>query len=205
MGAAPAAAITGEKPNAPRPAHSPSPAAGCGRKPAALGLPCARCRTYYAADLNACPVCNSSERLAAAETQAPAPIAPGEKLRDPALLEQERERFLREFKAQLVTLQISAKADTSSQCAKTENHPIAPVRAAICEDCYDRLQERVDVLEGALRIELKEAARIIYDAVWADPSNPDKTYENAANAMLCELRKRSGVPQTFALQPPIAD
>lgn len=202
MGAAPAAARIGEKsPSAPGLTHSP-----CGRKPAALGLPCARCRTYYAADLKSCPVCNGSERLAAAETQAPVPIAPGERLRDPALLEQERERFLRDFKAQLATLQASTRTNACSQCVKTENHPIAPVRAAVCEDCYDRLQERSDVLEAALHIELKEAAQIIYDAVWADPSNPDKTYENAANALLTELRKRSGVPQTFALlQPPTAD
>jgi hypothetical protein len=64
----------------------------------------------------------------------------------------------------------------------------------------------VDVLEAALRMDLKEAAQIVYDAVWADPSDPNKTYENAASALLSELRKRSGVPHTFALLcPPLAD
>ena len=43
------------------------------------------------------------------------------------------------------------------------------------------------------RESLKEAAQIIYDAVWADPSDPSKTYQNAANALLTELRKRAGV------------
>jgi hypothetical protein len=55
------------------------------------------------------------------------------------------------------------------------------------------LQERVDVCEAAMHIDLKEAAQIIYDAVWADPSDPSKTYTNAASALLSELRKRSGV------------
>lgn len=89
---------------------------------------------------------------------------------------------------------------------KEENHHGEPARAAICQDCYERLQERVDVLEAALHMDLKEAALIVYDAVWADPSDPNKTYDNAANALLTELRKRSGVPHTFALlQPPMAD
>src|SRR6478736_3830560 len=68
------------------------------------GLPCVKCRTYYAADLSMCPVCKSEERVsplvdAAAssipnvpETALPAP--------DDAALEEERERFLREFKSQ---------------------------------------------------------------------------------------------------------
>jgi hypothetical protein len=39
----------------------------------------------------------------------------------------------------------------------------------------------VDVCEAALHIDLKEAAQIVYDAVWADPSDPSKTYINAAD------------------------
>jgi hypothetical protein len=40
---------------------------------------------------------------------------------------------------------------------------------------------------------LKEAAKVIYDAVWSDPSDPSKTYLNAARAILTELRKRAGI------------
>jgi hypothetical protein len=29
------------------------------------GLPCANCRAYYAADLTACPICSSHERVPA--------------------------------------------------------------------------------------------------------------------------------------------
>ena len=47
-------------------------------------------------------------------------------------------------------------------------------------------------------MDLKEAAQIIYDAVWADPSDPNKTYQNAAGALLAELRKRAGMNQSWA-------
>ena len=48
-------------------------------------------------------------------------------------------------------------------------------------------------MEAALHIDLKEAAQIVYEAVWSDPSDPTKTYQNAAQALLTELRKRSGI------------
>jgi hypothetical protein len=63
----------------------------------------------------------------------------------------------------------------------------------VCIGCYERVQERLYVCEAALHIDLKEAAQIIYDAVWADPSDPGKTYQNAASALLSELRKRAGI------------
>ena len=49
------------------------------------------------------------------------------------------------------------------------------------------------MFEAALHLDLKEAAQIIYDAVWSDPSDPGKTYQNAASALLTELRKRAGM------------
>ena len=78
-------------------------------------------------------------------------------------------------------------------CNRQENHLSAPVPATICQECFDRLQERVDVLEAATHMDLREAAQIVYDAVWADPSDPGKTYTNAANALMTELRKRAGL------------
>jgi hypothetical protein len=63
----------------------------------------------------------------------------------------------------------------------------------------------LDVCEGALHIDVKEAAQIIYDAVWADPSDPSKTYTNAAGALLGELRKRSGVSSLLGPFHPLAD
>src|SRR6266436_9179421 len=74
------------------------------------GLPCVKCKTYYAADLSMCPVCKSEERVSPVvdadarsipnvpETALPAP--------DDAALEEERERFLREFKSQSYASQV---------------------------------------------------------------------------------------------------
>jgi hypothetical protein len=174
------------------------------KKLAGYGLPCAKCRTYYPADLKSCPVCKTSERVEATATAAAPAVAPAtEPSPDPAMLEQERERFLREFQAQMGNARMPSASGVPAKCLRAENHTAdEPGSAVVCQDCYEQLQERVDVLEAALHIELQEAAQIVYDAVWADPSDPSKTYENAAHALLTELRKRSGVVPTFSnLQP----
>lgn len=158
-----------------------------------FGLPCANCRLYYPASLDTCPACNCIERVSPNVTRAiPKPQAAAEPEPDAALLEQQREAFLKEFKAQL----FAADAEVThapAVCTLGEHQEEPAEEPSICKPCYDRLQERVDVLEAALHIDLKEAAQIVYDAVWADPSDPNKTYTNAAGALLSELRKRSGV------------
>jgi len=174
------------------------------RKPAGFGLPCVKCRTYYSADLAVCPVCQSAERVVPLAFTAPAEVS-SEPAPDPVVLEQEREKFLREFKAQLFNSQMQLHSAAQSNCIRTENHLSGSEKAAVCQSCYDHLQERVDVLEAALHIDIKEAAQIVYDAVWADPSDSSKTYENAALALLTELKKRSGVTQTFGLLQPLTD
>jgi hypothetical protein len=168
------------------------------------GMPCANCKTYYAADLKACPVCKSGERVSPAVTVRSSVLV-SDVCPDPVALEEERERFLREFKSQVFASQLPVNASASLRCVHEENHLSAPEPAAVCQGCYDHLQERVDVLEAALHMDLKEAAQIVYDAVWADPSDSTKTYENAAHALLAELRKRSGVAQVFGLLQPLSD
>jgi hypothetical protein len=170
---------------------------------AGYGLPCAKCKTYYTADLAVCPVCKSPQRVSPRE--AVATVAPVEKLPDPEQLEQERERFLRDFNAQVVAAPLPAESPTPAlHCNRHENHPNSPEPANICQACYDQLQERVDVLEAAMHMDLREAAQIVYDAVWGDPSDPSKTYQNAAQALLIELRRRSAITQIFGqLQPPL--
>ena len=42
---------------------------GIGRAILLYGLPCARCKAYYAAELTACPVCKSTERVDARHRQ----------------------------------------------------------------------------------------------------------------------------------------
>ena len=45
----------------------------------------------------------------------------------------------------------------------------------------------------------------MYDAVWADSSDPGKTYANAAQALLTELRKRAGVSTVLTTLQPYAN
>jgi hypothetical protein len=162
-----------------------------------FGLPCSNCRLYYPANLDVCPACNSKERVSPSVVPSvPKAQAAAEPAPDSAVVEQEREAFLKEFKSQLFTAHAEVASSTAI-CTLAERHAQGAEAASICKACYDRLQERVDVLEAALHMDLKEAAQIIYDAVWADPSDPSKTYTNAASALLSELRKRSGVSTLF--------
>jgi hypothetical protein len=174
-----------------------------GPKRTGYGLPCANCKTYYAADLSACPVCNSPQRVSPLKPLAT--VAPAEQLPDPKQLEEERDRFLRDFNAQVVATPLAPEAPAlAAHCNRHEKHLSSPAGASICQSCYDELQERIDVLEAAMHMDIREAAQIVYDAVWADTSDPSKTYQNAAQALLIELRRRSAIPQVFGqLQPPI--
>ena len=170
---------------------SQAPALRVAAKPVGFGLPCARCKTYYAANLKVCPVCKGTERVSPNVVTAPAPAPLNEETPSQAVLEEERERFLREFKAQMSTAQMPVLPMGDSRCARGENHPGGSEPAVVCQGCYDRLQERVDLLEAALHMDVKEAAQIVYDAVWADTSDSGKTYENAAHALISEMRKRA--------------
>jgi hypothetical protein len=171
-------------------------------RPVGYGLPCAKCKTYYASNLTACPVCKSPQRVSAVAPVAT--VTPQEQLPDPAQLEEERERFLREFDAQVIASPLPADSPTPGlHCNRQENHTSSAAAATICQECFDHQQERVDVLQAAMHMDIKEASQIIYDAVWADPSDPSKTYLNAAQALLTELKRRSGVANVFGpLQPP---
>ncbi|HUK23005.1 MAG TPA: hypothetical protein VLV49_00395 [Terriglobales bacterium] len=179
-----------------------APGLELGPRHSGYGLPCAKCRTYYAADLAACPVCQSAERVSptvavipAAEISAEAPV-------DAAALEAERERFLREFKSQLSGQAMQINASESYCCNRIQSHAGGMEPAAVCQSCYDQLRARIDLLEAALHMDMKAAAQLVYDAVWADPSDPTKTYQNAAQALLGELHRRAGISAVLGpLQP----
>jgi hypothetical protein len=150
---------------------------------------------YYPADLDVCPTCQHPERVSAIVPQVPQrPVqAAAEMVPDSAVVEREREEFLRQFKAQLLEAHADVISAPEALCKLEEHHSAEGAPAEICSSCYEQVQERVDVLEASLHIDLKEATQIIYDAVWADASDPSKTYQNAANALLSELRKRAGI------------
>ena len=187
------AAVTKEP--ATRMDSSSAPGLESERKISGYGLPCAKCHLYYSADLDVCPTCKHNERVPPVVAKVPPRGAPavGDPIPDTSIVEQEREEFLRQFKSQLLEAHAKVAHDAESVCKFVEHHSGNPAPAEICQACYERLQERADIFEAALHLDLKEAARIVYDAVWADASDPGKTYQNAANALLSELRKRAGM------------
>lgn len=176
------------------------------RKPAGYGLPCAKCHLYYPADLDVCPTCKHDKRVSPIVPKIPpkrVETAP-EPIPDSSVLEKEREEFLKQFKAQMLQAHAEVLDAAEAVCKFGDHHPGEPAAAEICKGCYDRLQERLDVCEAALHIDLKEAAQIVYDAVWADASDPSKTYQNAASALLGELRKRAGITAVLGPFQPLA-
>jgi len=169
------------------------------------GLPCANCRLYYPANLDACPACNSTERVSPDEVAAIVTSQPPVEPVTDSALEQEREAFLKQFKNQLFAAHAEVANSTTPVPCAIGDHGETAEAATICKTCYDKLQERVDVCEAALHIDLKDAAQIVYDAVWADPSDPSKTYANAAGALLNELRKRAGVSSLLGPFQPLGN
>ena len=189
------------------------------------GLPCAKCKAYYAADAAVCPYCSYTDRVAPIAGQVPQPATQlkqdlenlraeiaqalgqgsGQESQDPQL-EEEREKFLREYKAQLYANHTQIRPATAFRCTLEKNHRQGSEPAAICKSCYNDAAERMEHLEAALCMDVREAAQLIYDAVWSDPSpaDPSRTYQNAAMAVLTELRRRAGIQLAFAAVAPYA-
>ncbi len=188
-------------------------------RPARFGLPCANCKAYYSADLPACPICKCAERVPAEEAEAesanrlkkpPAGVlqgalgcfnnldsTPGCKrpMRLALHCDEDGERFLWESKMLLYAHTEEINAGPTSPCILDENHNPQSECASICLSCHNRLREKLARTEAALLIDLREAAQIVYEAVWADPSpaDPSRTYQSAAQALLNELCQRAGI------------
>jgi len=172
--------------------HDATVATPKARKPAGYGLPCSKCRMYYPADMDSCPVCNTAERVSAASEPAySAPAASRPVAARPDM--DDRDRLIKELKSQIYQAHTQINASASFRCCMDQNHEGNSEPAAVCHSCYAEARQQADRLEAALHMDLKEAARIVYEAVWADSSDPSKTYQNAAAALLAELRKRAGI------------
>lgn len=166
------------------------------------GMPCANCSAYYPSDLPACPICQCKERVApSARTQA-APAAATPQSVEAKLLAEERER-LRALKSEIYASQ-SPVAPAAFRCALDQNHNGNTEAAAVCHSCYSAARQQSDRMEAALHMDTNEAAKIVYDAVWADSSDPNRTYLNAAHALLSELRRRAGVGLLLGSNQPFA-
>ncbi len=188
-------------------------------RPARFGLPCANCKAYYDCELHACPICKCAERVPAVEAEAESkkglkkPSAgvlqgvlgsfihlgstpackPPMQLALPC--DDDGERFLLESKILLCAHIDEIDAGPTSPCILEENHNPQSEYASICLSCYNGLREKLARTEAALFIDLREAAQIVYEAVWADPSpaDPSRTYQSAAQALLNELCQRAGI------------
>src|SRR5882724_3585768 len=182
----------------------PVPSASADLKAVGYGLPCSNCRAYYPSDLNVCPVCKSSERVSPrAVTALPiAPIAASPKAS--AALEDDHERYLRELKSQAFASHTQINAAATFRCVIEQNHTTEFEPAAVCHTCYGDVRQQADRLEAALHMDVKEAAQIVYAAVWADTSDPSKTYLNAAAALLSEVRKRAGIGLLLGSNSPLS-
>jgi hypothetical protein len=159
------------------------------------GLPCAKCRTYYDSNLSICPVCKTAKRVAI-DAIAVRTVTP--ETRDSAAVEEERRRLAQEFTSQAYAPSLTVPAIENAVCALDAHHLVNSEPPTVCQACYTSLQSQADLMEAALHIDLKEAAQVIYEAVWADPSDPTKTYQNAAHALLAELHKRAGISAVLA-------
>ncbi len=168
------------------------------KKAVGYGLPCSHCHAYYPADMHACPICKSSERVPpnppmAHSTASTAAFAAGGAKATGSALDEERERMLKELKSQAFASHTQIMPAAAFQCVLKHQHNGANEPAAVCHTCYSDVRRQADLMEAALHIDPKDAAKIVYDAVWADTSNPNASYFNAAKALLSELHQRAGI------------
>lgn len=184
---------------------------GVEKKAIGYGLPCSHCHAYYTADLPACPICKSTDRVSPTATvphvtaAAPQPApTPASKLPAGAQIDHERERFLKELKSQAFASHTQINAAATFRCVLEHQHSGATEPAAVCHSCYSEVRQQADHMEAALHMDAKEAAKIVYEAVWADTSDPNRTYLNAATALLTELRRRAGIGLLLSTHQPLA-
>ena len=180
---------------------------------AGYGLPCANCKAYYASDLPSCPICKCAERVPATwavlksakmlekssggvlqrsfMNLSPTPAC--SQRRQVAMdSDEDAKRFRLESKLLPCADTDEINAGASLSCNLDENHNTQRESASVCLS-YDQLREKLARTEAALSMDLREAARVIYEAVWAGPSpmEASRTYQNAAEALLNELRHRA--------------
>jgi hypothetical protein len=198
----PAALSTPERHN-PK-GSAPGVLATAEKKPVGYGLPCSRCHAYYPADMHACPICKSSERV----SPTPPVVHPTASVATQPVtglpIDQERERLLKELKSQAFASHTQINTAAAFQCVLKHQHSGANEPAAVCHNCYSDVRHQADLMEAALHMDAKEAAQIVYDAVWADTSDPNATYLHAATALLSELHKRAGIGLVLGSHQPLA-
>ncbi len=198
----PAAISAPERPM--RQGSAPEVSSAPEKKAVGYGLPCSRCHAYYPADMHVCPICKSPDRVS---PTAPAAYSVASTVPQPATgvpIDGERERLLKELKSQAFASHTQINAAATFRCVLEHQHSGATEPAAVCHSCYSEARQQADRMEAALHMDPKDGAKIVYEAVWADTSDPNTTYLNAANALLSELRKRAGIGLLLGANQPLA-
>jgi hypothetical protein len=186
------------------PASAPAPEIRSEKKAVGYGLPCLHCHRYYPADMRACPICKSTQRVSPIQAGVPSPAPAAAAPIAGAPLDEERERLLKELKSQAFASHTQINAPAAFNCVLKHQHSGANEPAAVCHSCYGDARQTADRMEAALHMDAKEAAKIVYTAVWADTSDPSATYLNAAKALLSELHKRAGIGLLLGEHQPLA-
>ncbi len=184
--------------------HGSAPGIPSEKKAIGYGMPCSRCHAYYPADMRICPICKSPDRVS---PTAPVVHSVASTVPQPATgaqIDDDRERFLKELKSQAFASHTQINAAATFRCVLEHQHSGATEPAAVCHSCYGEARQQADRLEAALHMDAKEAAKIVYEAVWADTSDPNTTYLNAATALLSELRNRAGIGLLLGANQPLA-
>src|SRR4030088_2458328 len=174
------------------------------KKAIGYGMPCARCHAYYPADMHACPICKSPDRVSPTEPVIHSMASSVPQPATGAQIDDDRERFLKELKSQAFASHTQINAAATFRCVLEHQHSGATEPAAGCHSCYGEARQQADRLEAALHMDAKEAAKIVYEAVWADTSDPNVTYLNAATALLSELRNRAAIGLLLGANQPLA-
>jgi hypothetical protein len=198
----PAALSTPERrmPQTPAPAVTLPPE----KKAVGYGLPCSRCHAYYPADMRSCPICKSPDRVSPTAPVMHSMASPMPQSATTAPMDDEHARLLREIKSQAFASHTQINAAATFRCVLEHQHSGATEPAAVCHTCYSEARQQSDRMEAALHMDPKEGAKIVYEAVWADTSDPGTTYLNAAMALLSELRKRAGIGLVLGTHQPLA-
>ena len=173
-------------------------------KSVGYGLPCSRCHAYYPSDMDVCPICKSPERVSPTAPVTPPVSAAASQPAAGAGIDSERERLLKELKSQAFASHTQINAAATFRCVLEHQHTGSTEPAAVCHSCYGEARQQADRMEAALHMDAKDAAKIVYEAVWADTSDPNTTYLNAATALLSELRKRAGIGLLLGANQPLA-
>lgn len=174
------------------------------KKSIGYGLPCSRCHAYYPADMHVCPICKSPDRVSPTEPVAHSMISAAAKPVTGAPLDDDRARLLKELKSQAFASHTQINTAATFSCVLEHQHSGATEPAAVCHSCYSEARQQADRMEAALHIDAKEAAKIVYEAVWADTSDPNSTYLNAAKSLLSEMQKRAGIGLLLGANQPLA-